>query len=546
MPSGEMAVPADAPKTTLEDVGRFGRAVAQGALLQYGDEAEAGVRSLFGTPYQEALADVRRKQEEFKQKYPTGAAAGEIAGAVGTSVIPGIGALRMLGQAPGLIRAAGAGALASAPIGAIEATGDIEGPASPGTYAREALEGGARAGGIGGAFGGAGNVVGRVAGPWASQAAQYLSERGIRLTPGQTLGGYAKRIEEASEGIPFVGQMLRTRQREGIEDLNRVAVNDAIEGLGEHEAVINARAAAHPDMPTWQLPRYAREHEPGREMLNEANQAVGRAFEEIVPQLRADIRDPGFLHDIGTIVDDLPNTERGAFSDRILDHISRADRNGTGMLRGRSVQDLLETMRDESSRYAKSQEPGTFSNELADAYGRMQELIRRHMEDSTPAEVVQAYGAVKNAYARLLPLERAASSVDAPGGVFTPSQLLSGVKGTDTSIRKRNFALGRGLDQQAFAEAGKEVMGPRIRDSGTAERTFMQNLPWAVAAGSYAMTPYLAATVPVALGSQSPWAHRAFQRAATFSLQTRATIRRAIERATGATAPAVASVEGAD
>jgi len=51
-------------------------------LAEYGDEATAGVRSLFGTPYQDALSQERAQQSQFAQQHPYANVGVQIAGAL--------------------------------------------------------------------------------------------------------------------------------------------------------------------------------------------------------------------------------------------------------------------------------------------------------------------------------------------------------------------------------------------------------------------------------------------------------------------------------
>jgi hypothetical protein len=513
--------------------------VGQGFLLNYGDEVAATAGALpnwltggrYGKPRQQILDEIRERDKRFETEHPREARVGEIGGALGAGVTTGgIGAARLLGQAPGLFRAAGAGAVSAAPLGAVDATGKIEGPAGIAEYADKALRGGLTAGAIGGAAGGIGNAVARVLGPWATAAAQRLSDRGIRLTPGELMGGGAKRVEETTGDLPFTGYMLRDRMDEGIADLNRTAINDAMLPLEGHFPQIHRQ--------------YGRADVPGRDMIGNAHQMAADALDDIVPRMRGQL-DNTLAQDIDAITHSLPQSERPEFTRMVMEYLARADRHGTGDIRGRSMQDVIGSMRDLADGWAKSAQPGTFSRELSEAYRGVKTALEMNLERHTLPEVLEAYQAANHTYRNLITVETAAGSLGTEGGVFTPAQLLNAVKSTDRSVRRNRFSRGEAGDLQDLAEDAKTVMGKRVPNSGTAERYFMQNLPYAVgAAAAGTGNPYVLAGIPALLSMHTRPVHRAFQAAGTFSPHTRAAVRRAIERATGAGAPAAGLLAG--
>jgi hypothetical protein len=520
------------------------REVAQGATGNWADEiaATAGrggnmaMRGLgMDVPEKsraDILKDIRTDAAGYREKNPNLATAANIAGAVAPGAGAAVGLGRALGLNPGTFwGATGLSGGSGAALGAVDAVGRAEGAMSPGEVAKTAGAGALEGGGWGAAFGGAGNAIGRVAGPWATDAAQRLTDRGIRLTPGQTLGGLPQRFEDAAGDIPFVGQMARNRREEGMADFNRVALNDALEPMQGH----------HP------TPRFTENDEVGRELIAEAHDAVSAAYRNVVPLMAGDLNDAQLLVRVQNAAYQLPQRERNAFVEQVLHYIGRAEHasGGAGPVPGEAMQDIITAVRDQAARNRLSNDPGTFSREMAEAYEMVQEALEDNLTRYTPPDVVEAYRAANRAFANMLPIERAAGSLGAEEGVFNPAQLLSGVKATDRSKRKTSFALGRRGPMQDLSEDGKDVFGPKVRNSGTPERMFMQNLPWAVAAGTY-LNPMVATLVPLALGSQTRVAHRVFQRAATMSPATRMALRRAMERVTPTAGATLGSQMGAE
>lgn len=518
--------------------------LAQGATSNFADEIAAGAGSVgnkvmrgmgMDVPElsrQDILKGIRKDSSEFREKNPGTATAANIVGSLAPGAGVGIGLTRALGLNPATWGGATAlGGLSAAPLGAVDAVGRAEGAMSPGDVAKTAGKGALEAGGWGAGFGVGAKALGATVGPWATEAATRLSGQGIRLSPGQLLGGVSQRMEDAATDIPFVGQMLRTRREAGQDDFNKVALNEALEPMRGH----------HP------TPQFTMEDEAGRDLVAEAHDAVSAAYRNVVPLMAGNLNDAHLLTRITNAAYQLPDAERHQFIERVLHYVDRAgySANAAGQIPGEAMQDIITAVRDQALRWRTSTEPGTFSSEMADAYEAAQEALEDNLATFTPPDVVDAYRAANRAFANMVSVERAAGSLGAENGVFTPSQLLSGVKGTDRSKRKTSFALGRRGPLQELAEDAKDAMGPKVRNSGTPERMFMQNLPWAIAAGTY-VNPMVAAIVPMALGSQTNVAHRVFQRAATMSPQTRMMLQRAIERVTPAAGAAGGIEMGAE
>lgn len=98
--------------------------LGQGVALGFGDEIEAGARSLSGPEtYEQELEAVRQKIAEFKEGNPGIALTAEIAGAIATSIVPGIGLARGATLARQALRGAGVGAT----VGATQGFGTGEG-----------------------------------------------------------------------------------------------------------------------------------------------------------------------------------------------------------------------------------------------------------------------------------------------------------------------------------------------------------------------------------------------------------------------------------
>ena len=106
-------------KAPTSYAGNLARAVGQGVTFGFGDEIEAGVRSLVGDrSYDEEVADIRKSISEFRDTNPVAAYGSEIVGSIPTGV--GLAGLALRG---GLKGAAKIGALEGSIYGAGEGEG---------------------------------------------------------------------------------------------------------------------------------------------------------------------------------------------------------------------------------------------------------------------------------------------------------------------------------------------------------------------------------------------------------------------------------------
>ena len=106
-------------KAPTSYAGNLARAVGQGVTFGFGDEIEAGIRSLGSDrSYDEEVADIRKSISEFRDTNPVAAYGSEIAGSIPTGF--GLAGLALRG---GLKGAAKIGALEGSIYGAGEGEG---------------------------------------------------------------------------------------------------------------------------------------------------------------------------------------------------------------------------------------------------------------------------------------------------------------------------------------------------------------------------------------------------------------------------------------
>lgn len=305
----------------------------------------------------------------------------------------------------------------------------------------------------GAAFGGATPVlasgVSRVISPKASTnpAVQALRAEGVTPTPGQVLGGFAKRTEEGLASVPLIGTFIRNAQGRANADLNRAVANRALSPVGG------------------KLP----EGLAGSDAVEYVGSELGKRYDDLLPSLtvRADQQ---FATEVGSlrkmVRDGAIDPKYASAFDRFMNDNVLSKFRGRGALTGQTIKDIEGDLGQKAARLAQSQDPD--ARLMADALKEVQSNLRGLVARSNPA-ASKELKAINSGYANFKRMERAASSVAAEDGLFSPAQLHSAVKALDRSKDKAAFARGGALMQDLSRNA-KAVLGNRVPDSGTAER----------------------------------------------------------------------------
>jgi hypothetical protein len=517
LPLGPQTGEAAGTDAARAPLGGFLRSLAQGLTFNYGDEAEAAIRAPFSPrSRQEILDEVRAEGKQYAEDFPSAAGAGEIGGVIAGAALPVGGISRALAAVPG-IPAAARGILGmtagAAAAGGLDATGRIEGEAGAGEYATEAAKGAIVGGGIAGLLGGAGHGLARVAGPWANEMAQRLTQRGVRLTPGEILGGRAKSMEDSAAAFPILGDMIRRRGREGVESLNRVAYGETLDPLGVRYQRMFDRAA----------PRL------GNESVDEISNILERRYETVVPKMSARV-DQTLIDETKAIADALPASVRPEFVDAITRYVDRLLNPETMTLTGRDLQQTLRSLRETARRYQRSTTQ-PWHAEFGEALDGLREAIQSSMTRHSAGRDVTAFRNINDAYARYVRVRDAAGRVGSDEGVFSPANLHSAVRAADSSVGKGRTARGRALLQDLSGPA-RSVMKAKGAGSPTAERVALFSL---IANPALALKAATVGLPAAALYTRA--GNRIFQRAATAAPGPRAAIRAQIEDIVRRTAP---------
>lgn len=365
----------------------------------------------------------------------TGNVIGNIAATLPAMAIPGAAGVRgatALGAALGALQptATGESTLANAATGAV---GGLIGAAVP-------------------------KALARVVNP---NAAQRVADSVGDLTPGQALGGAWKAAEEKATSLPFAGSAIQKAQQESVESFNKGVLNKVLAPIGESTDKI------------------------GHEGIKDVGDLISNSYNKLLPQLKIQA-DDAFVSQINglkELAQSLPEDKANQLS-KILDSKVLGKFTDSGLMSGETMKQVDSELGRLIRGYRSS--ANFDERQLGDALRETQSALRSMVERGNPDKAKQL-SAINDAFAKFIRVERAAGGVGTKEGVFTPAQLLSATKATDSSLRKGQFARGNALLQDV-AESAKDTIGNKYPDSGTAGR-----LGQLGALGAYVYNPLLAA-----------------------------------------------------
>lgn len=307
----------------------------------------------------------------------------------------------------------------------------------------------------GGATVGGANALTWLLDPKPAAAAALLYGAGDKsLSPGQALGGSWKRAEDALTSLPFSGDLIKSAQRRGVEGFNVAVANRALKHIG----------AAVPQGV-----------QPGRQLVQHVETTIGDAYDDVLSRVPAVQRDATFAAEIGQLRNavkqsTLPKQVQSQFEAAIRNQID-------GKFQGRSATMTAQTFKDAEGELGRlaAKYAGDASVDkqlLGDALQEAQAALRRLLERSAGPKVAADAKAANAAWAEFKRLQRAAGAQGSADGVFSAEQYRAAVRALDTSKDKSAFARGSALGED-FADAGVEMLGRTVPDSGTPFRTLM-------------------------------------------------------------------------
>ena len=311
-------------------------------------------------------------------------------------------------------------------------------------------------GGVGG-FGGRGVAGGisRVLAPKTAPAVTGMINDGVKLTPGQILGGITKSLEDKAMSLPLVGDMISAARRKSLNTFNTSILNKVVSSIDEKVGKI------------------------GHEGIEEAGEKISQAYTKALKGVAVKADDQ-FLDEIVKLSE---MTKMGGDNiskqfDEIINQQIFARITPAGRMSGETMKTIDSELGSLARGYKGSQ---NFSErQLGDAILEIKYALMKAVERSAPGKKTELQ-AINTAYAKLMRVERAASNVGTDSGIFTPAQLKSASKAMDRSLNKRDTARGNALFQNE-AQLAKNIIPSNIPDSGTAGRL----MPYAMGGATYA------------------------------------------------------------
>lgn len=441
-----------------QTIGAVGMSPVGAALIGAGDIASIGtldnIAGLAGGNAEQTRAVMTGVQQNSPNSYLAGQILGGVAGGLGLEGVLGRAGL-------GAARSALAG---EAALGAGYGAGSADGP-------NEDRVTSALLGAASGAAGNvAGNAVARALGRGLSgvQGAVQtkLADAGVQMTPGQLLGGGIKRWEDRLAGFPLVGDAITARRREGVQDFNRAAFDEALSPIN---GTTGGQIA-----------------EPGAQAAQDSvSQAYRNALGAVAVQT-----DPQYVSAANALAQQVQQIPRvgGEVYDSMRTAIAPMIGPG-GQITGDAMQDILQGVRTVGDQYRgngfTAADP-LYATHIAPAINDYTAILEALVERQAPG-TIDALRAANAANRNVSTVGDAVIAAANRGGEFMPSQLMNASKANTKALSgKRSAAAGRGplFD---LARAGQEVLPSQVPDSGTAGRIVLPLLAGgALGGGTYA------------------------------------------------------------
>lgn len=423
--------------------------------------AQTGLTAKAANRTDKALADQAAEVNEAKRAAGfTGPDIAGLAGNIASPVNYVLPALRFakpaLGVAASLGKRAASGAIIGGGLGSLQPVTDTDTP-----YAEQkAFQTGL--GVLGGAAAPAvGAALGKVFSPTVSADVRSLLDRGIRLTPGQILGGSWRSLEDKLASYPVAGSFISGAQARSVDDFNRVLSNEVLSPIG------------------MALPKIVKT---GRDAVAYAGKQISNIYNTVLPKMTGELDAP-LMMKFSDVIDRAKSL--GASDDalnrleRIIEgQFTKRSSTSSGYFDGSTLKLIQSDLSDlgrkfSSSANADDQLVGDAVHEMTDAFNDM--LLQRNPQY---ADILSGANA---AWAKFSRLRAAAGRVGAKGGNVTPAQFAGAVRAGDASAQKGAYARGTAL-MQDLSDAALDVLPSKYPDSGTAGRLSLLGLLGATAA----------------------------------------------------------------
>ena len=290
---------------------------------------------------------------------------------------------------------------------------------------------------------------------------QMLKNEGVTPTVGQALGGFANRAEEKMMSVPVVGDAIASARNTAREQFNTAAINRALAPVGQKATGT------------------------GQEAVQQAGDAISSVYQRAKSMLGAFQIDQQAAQELATVRQlaqtGLQGRERAAVEKYFREYLNRP------ALTAEAFKELDSKLGKDAAAFARSND--AFQQKVGDALSEVRRIVTDNAKRANP-QASALFKQADEAWANLVRIEGASKKALNTEGVFTPAQLNAAIREADSSVRKRAVARGTAL-MQDLGDAGQQVLGNKVPNSGTADRLML-------GAGSLA-TGMLHPAIPAAL-----------------------------------------------
>lgn len=299
-------------------------------------------------------------------------------------------------------------------------------------------------------------AVGAAVAPQLSGPVNRLLDKGIRLTPGQMLGGNVRKVEDAATSgfTPFVA----SAQHRSLDDANRALVNEGLASINE------------------KLPDNVAT---GHDAINYFQQRMDKAYDDARSGLTVK-KDPQWdaaTMNLRLAAASMPQKYANKFAVQ-LSRV-RHEFGASGSFDGQTMKDLEEKLGKEAKDWGGKNASGPEDREYADRVLDLQQALRDVAGRSDPQFAAKLQQA-NEGYTHLTRLEAAAANTK--DGLVTPGQYRNAIVQGDNSIRHRDAAAGNAFNQETASDM-EQVLPRQLPDSGTIARGVVNGLTGAAIFG---------------------------------------------------------------
>ena len=409
---------------------------------------------------EDAKENIRKRLRSFRNTNPALAIGSEIVGSLPTAILGGAG-------------------LAKAGLGAVKSAMGMGGVYGAGASDEgDRLFGGTVGALTGGAF--------QRASPFISDSAKKLVDKGVNLTVGDAVGGGLKTIENAMTSIPAIGSSIKGAYQRSRDDFNRVIYEEVLDPLSKVGFKKENLTKAQLDILNGS---------DGRATQSLVGNIISKEFDKIIPNLKVSNKSV-FEKPINDIIEAnakklTPEGVKSLKNDVDAFFYSLSD--NVGDLSGNNYKQAISALSAEGVGFAVS--PDRIVQRKAPVVNEIVSTMKKIIADKNPA-LSEKLKAVDKSFSNFVPIRETFKRIT--NAEVTPNDVIRSIRQADKT--KKKFASGQ-ANLQETATLGKEVLGQKLADSGTATRTAMSNVLLSGGGGygagtlAPAIDPVLAGTV---------------------------------------------------